>query len=468
MDNVKRFLKSSAIYFAGNVLTKIISFFLLPVYTSYIATGDMGYYDMSASYLNILVPVICMEIWSGIMRFSYDYDDLHGKHKAIFNGLVIFSGSFLLFTLLFVALGIFTDTKCLLYIYLYGLFTMLQNIYSYVARGLGYNTVFAASGIIGSLVNSVSNIIMILGFGMTLDSLYLAMIFGLATQVIIMEWKLKLIKQLSFKLFDPALTKSLIKFSLPLCLSSASYWFLSGYNRIGLYNTLGDTANGLYSVAGKFTYALTLVSICFNMAWQELAFSKGNDDENKGEFYSLASNYYIKFIALGCVLFLPFIKLIFPYFIGADYQGAFSLLPLYILATGVSIFSNFQVNIFNAEKQTTVSMIPTVISAIVNVALFHLLVNRIGAQAANVALLIGFTVNVAIRLFQLKRAIGVHIDYAFVVASLAVFAAGCYAYFKMNAVWNIVFALIVLALALFVFRDLIKKALSAVKKKFAH
>lgn len=463
-SNAKRFLKSSAIYFVGNVLTKVISFFLLPLYTSRIATADMGYYDLTVSYLSILTPVICMEIWSGILRYLYDYEELRDKYKAVFNGLVIFAASLVLYSGLFIVLGFAADIRSLLLIFLYGLFTMLQNIYSYVARGLGYNTTFAVSGIVGSLVNSVSNIIMILGFGMTLNSLYLAMIFGLAVQIIIMESRIKLIKSLSVKLFDSALIKSMIRFSLPLCLNSVSFWFLSGYNRVGISNSLGLDANGLYSVAGKFTYALTLVSICFNMAWQELVFSKGNESD-KSDFYTAASNYYIKFLAVGTILFLPAIQVVFPFFVASAYQDAFSFIPLYVLATAVSIFSSFQGNIFSAEKQNGTLMVSTLVAAIVNVVTFHVLAKSIGVQAANVALLAGFTVNVIIRMLLLRKTARIRIDYPFLIGALILFGVACFVYFTRSTLWNILFALTVVALCIYLFRDLLGAAWRAMQSK---
>ena len=464
MDSAKRFLKSSAIYFAGNVLTKVISFFLLPIYTVHIATGEMGYYDTSVSYLNIIVPVICMEIWSGIMRYIFDYKDEEGKYKAVFNGMVIFTASFLLYTLLFVGLGIFSDFSYLVFIYFYGLFTMLQNIYSYISRALGFNTVFAVSGIIGSLVNSLSNIVMILCFGMTIDSLYLAMIIGFAVQIVIMESRVHLFRKLNFSLYDEAIIRSMVKFSLPLCLNSASFWFLSGYNRVAVTNVLGLEANGLYAAAGKFTYALTLVSICFNMAWQELAYSKGNDAD-KSELYSTASNYYIKFLAIGSILFLPAIQLVFPFFIRGDYGECFNLIPLYILATGVSIFSTFQGNIFGAEKKTGTIFLSTFTAAVFNVACFHLLVGRMGIQAANIALLVGFTVNVIIRNYMLRKTVHIRVNFLFLFGALIAFAAASWVYMTNNTWLNIGFALLVCIASLFIFRDLISKAIEIIKKK---
>ena len=90
MSSTKKFFKSSMVYFMGNVLTKIISFFLLPLYTTRISTDEYGYFNTSTNYLDILIAILCMEIWSVIMRFMFDYEGRRGKEKAITNGLVIF------------------------------------------------------------------------------------------------------------------------------------------------------------------------------------------------------------------------------------------------------------------------------------------------------------------------------------------------------------------------------------------
>ena len=166
MSSIKHFFKSSIVYFIGNVLTKIMSFFLLPLYTYRISTEAMGYYDLSTSYLNILIPVICMEIWTSIMRYMFDYYEIRGKYKAIFNGLLIFGGSVVLYTLL-------------------------------------------------------------LGLNMTLNSLYIAMIIGLVVQILILEGRIHLFRHLSVQLFDWELLKSMLRYSIPLSVNSACFWFLT-------------------------------------------------------------------------------------------------------------------------------------------------------------------------------------------------------------------------------------------------
>lgn len=472
MSAVSKFVKSSAIYFVGNVLTKVISFFLLPLYTNYIATADMGYYDLASSWVNVISPVIFLEIWSAIMRYMFDYNEDWGKYKAIFNGCVIMSGSLVVYIVLTFVLGIVVEIPYLIFIFFYGLFLTLQTVYTYIARSLGYSTVFAVSGVVGGLVNSLSNIFMILVLDMRLDSMFIALILGLFVQCVIMEWKIKLYKNLSLKMFDKRLIKEMIRFSVPLSINSACFWFLYSYNKVGISSVLGLEANGIYAVAGKFTYVLGLVSNCFSMALQELVYSMSNEKENKANFYTVSSNYYLKFLMFGLVLLVPLVGVVFPFLIGSDYNGAYPVVPLYLMATVASIYSNYLGNIFGAEKRTNIITISTVIAAAVNVSLFHILVGFMGVQAANVALLLGFIVNIVIRLKLLKKDFTIKLDYFMLIGTTVLFviAFAVYMIFGIDKgivsiAANMVCLLVLTAAALFSFRDLIQKGLSLLKNR---
>lgn len=465
MNNLVKFLKSSGIYFVGNVLTKMVSFFLLPLYTTYIPTEQSGYFDLSYSYISILIPIIFLEIWSAIMRFTFDYIKGEDRYKPLFNGLLIFAASLAIYIAAAFLLGAIVQIDYLIYIFFYGLFTALQTCYSYIVRTFGYNVIFAVSGIVGSIVNSVSNIIMILVFDMTITSLYLAAILGLFVQVVIMECKMQLLRHLSIKQFDKDMIKQMVVFSLPLSLNTACFWFLSSYNRVGVSNILGLEANGIYSAAAKFTYVIGLVSNCFSMAWQELVYSLGNEKENKSRLYTIASNYYIKFLMYGLLLLIPVVQVVFPWFIKNDYQAAFSLIPLYLLATVANIYSTFLGNIFGAEKKTSIIFTSTLVAAVVNVGLFHALVGSMGIQAANIALFFGFLVNIIMRLLLLKKSIPISLDYKMIVVTMILFGAAFGVYMTNNTLVNILAFLVFAAITLFAFRDLIKQLLTKIKNR---
>ena len=96
MKDLWRFIKSSGIYFVGTVLTKLISFLLLPLYTSYISPADYGTYDLYNAYIMFLCSVLFLDIWSGIMRFMYEYAGENRK-KPINCGFAIFTTSTILY-----------------------------------------------------------------------------------------------------------------------------------------------------------------------------------------------------------------------------------------------------------------------------------------------------------------------------------------------------------------------------------
>lgn len=78
---MKNLFKTSIIYFVGQILSKVMWFILLPLYTHYVSAEDYGYYDLAISLMNVIIPVIFMEIWSGSLRFSLEKDDEEKKLK---------------------------------------------------------------------------------------------------------------------------------------------------------------------------------------------------------------------------------------------------------------------------------------------------------------------------------------------------------------------------------------------------
>lgn len=88
MKNLWKFVKTSGIYFIGTVLHKLITFFLLPIYTKYIDKADLGTYDLATAYINFLCSILFLDIWSGIMRFAFEYEGEERK-KPITSGIAI-------------------------------------------------------------------------------------------------------------------------------------------------------------------------------------------------------------------------------------------------------------------------------------------------------------------------------------------------------------------------------------------
>ena len=122
--------------FCRNNSSKTITFFLLPIYTKYISPKDMGTYDLHLAYITFLCSVLFLNIWCGIMRYTFEYTD-EEKKKPITSGVAIFLCSTVLYTIVFAVVWKVGNVPYLGWIYLYGILSNIQTLLGYLTRCFG-------------------------------------------------------------------------------------------------------------------------------------------------------------------------------------------------------------------------------------------------------------------------------------------------------------------------------------------
>lgn len=448
-----KFLKSTGIYLLGNVLSKALAFILLPLYTKYISPADYGAYDLGMAYNTFIYSVLFLDIWSGVMLYIFDYKDKE-KNSPVTVGMTIFSISSILYAVVLFLLGFVLNIEYKEFLFLLGFITSFQQVVGYVARANGKNSYFVICGLVGSLITLVLNIVLVSILHMNYSALYISSIVGLLINALLLAQLVGFWKMVRREYFDKILFKEMLTFSLPLSINSAAYWFLTGFNRVVISQQLSVADNGLYAVATKFSSMLQLVTTCFQMAWQELSFSKTKmNREDMGKFYTRALNEYIKFLYFGLILLLPVIKVIYPYVIDAKYASAVDLIPLAIYATFFSSISSFLASIINTLRKNKIIFTTTLVAAIVNVIVIMLLIDKIAIQAANISLCVGFIVNIARRVQLIKKEIDIQVDMKIFFVLTILFVIGNLIYSLTGSLWNILFFVVVCLIFVFSYKN---------------
>ena len=72
-SKIKDLIKNTIIIFFGKASPQLISFLLLPLYTSYIITSEYGYVDLITTYVSLAVIVIALGLDLAGFRFLIDY-----------------------------------------------------------------------------------------------------------------------------------------------------------------------------------------------------------------------------------------------------------------------------------------------------------------------------------------------------------------------------------------------------------
>lgn len=465
MKSFIKFAKTSGIYFFGTVLAKLVTMLLLRVYTEYIPTADMGTYNVSINYVTFLCSVLYLDIWSGILRYFYDYQTPEGKRKPINCGFAIFGISTLLYTGIIVIFGMFAEVRYLPLIYLYGFMMNLQNLLGYVARAYGKNILYASAGLLNSFMTAVLNILLIVGMHMDYSALYIAGCLGYLSNILLVGAGIRIWTLIRPSAFEKELFLRMFRFSLPLCVNSAAYWFLTSYNSVAVSRMLGMEANGLYAVAIRFGSFVSLFTSCFTMAWQEISYEKeAQSRDSRSRFYTGAVNAYLRFMGMGAAVLLPFIRLIFPLMIADGYAASRDMVPFYILATIASAVSGFLGNIFTAMKKNGMLFYTTAAGSAVNILGVYFLIPRFGVQGASIALLLGFMAIIVCRIVLLWNEISIRIDGRFLLFMAVILGISCTVYFYGSFTVNAVFFPLAILLFLFSFREMIQNMIRKIRR----
>lgn len=465
MNKTARFLKTVGVYFAGNVLSKLVTFFLLPLYTSRLSPDQYGSYDVILTVLNLFAPLLFFQVWDGMFRRCFDFDKTQDKYKIISNAFFTCLLGASLYTVVFSTVQLIITIDHFIYILIYGLFFSLHYFYGYACRSFLNNKLFAFSGLINTIVSASCNVILIVCFGWGVESLYLSPAIGTLVQIIIIELRLKIIVNFRFKHVSRKEIGKMLKFSLPLCVSALSYWLLSGFTKVIITTVLTTYDNGLYAVANKFATMITLLVTVFQYAWNEIAYFMAND-ENRVNAYNTCVDILLKFVIFGGAAICLFFKIIFPFFINEQYYSALSILPATIIGVMMNSMAGFIGTFFMAEKRTSTVMISTLIAAGVNIILGFAMARYFKLMGATLALSIAFTILLIIRLLQARKNFKVKVSLKSVAMLVIVLALSVTAFYLSKSIFIDIVAIFVLCFAFLVsMRKYIKMMIGELKNK---
>lgn len=445
--NKKRILKKTSLYFIGNLSTKLLSAILVPLYAFYVNTEDLGAFDYSQTLLNIIVPIAFLCIWESVLKFILAEED-ELKIKKIIGSTVSFSVFVSSILLIFMNIyGILMKNEYMKYISLMFIMYGLSTIWQYYARAIKENRLYIKSAILGTTVNLLANIVMLCILHMNLEALYLSYILSSFTIFAVIEFKLKVIKNLNKKDLDIKILKKMLIFSIPLVLNTISIWLISGVGRVFVTNYLGAEANGLYAFSNKFSVILTFIGTVTNMAIIEESIIAGKEEGFNNSFANTIQLIFEKWIQL-LILVVPAICIFYFLIQNTEYYESKLYFPLVLIYT---LFMNMSTNvgsIFQAIDKTKYVFWTTLLGGIITIIISWTEIKFMGIYAILIGQLLGALAMLVFRYFLVKKFTKMKIDWKKFTIYLLIFAIVSVIELNTNVYINIVaFVVILLIIA---------------------
>lgn len=426
-----RFLKTSAVYFVGLTLTKMVGFLLLPVYARELAPSDFGSFDFWSTLVTFLGPIAFFQVWDAAYRFQFEADaDPAGWATNSFALMLLGSA---VYAVLMIPLLTLAGASHVLPLLVYGLSLSLQYFLGYFARAELNNALFVGSGVANTLANVAVSLSMLYA-GSGIVSLYAGLIVGNSVQCLVLFVRMRPDRLITMDRFDWRMQDALLRFSLPLCMTSAAYWLLAGFSRLEAIQFLGEQANGYLAIGFRFAMVVTVMTTVLVYAWNELLYISGvGDDASRVQERGGRIAVIGGLTAAGLTILA--VHLFFEQVVGPQYSGARSVVPLIVVATVLNSIGTLLASIFMAEGQTTVILRSTLIAAAVNVTVGLVAVQAFGLLGVGAALMLAFGVMVCSRAVALARSYGIRVVTPSSVGPMVFVVVAALVYYREASPW---------------------------------
>lgn len=394
MNRTKRLGRDIILFALASFVPKIISFFLVPLYTSYVSTSAYGTFDLLNTVVSLILPILVLDISDSILVFTVQAK-CNDKEKYLFYGnkiLLIAAGiSFIIISIVIAILGF--DTVGFQGAYIWTQFVLMafyNNLLAYL-RGNDLVNWIVIMSIVNSLITITANVIFILGFNMGIFGLMMANTFGWLISNLLICIKIK--PNTIFKYYEipNQEKKEMLAYSCPLIIAGLSWWVISSEDRLFVSVLLGTSVNGIYAVATKIP---TILNACHSVIYQAMQLSVFSEIESDDRASYLKRLYNIY---STCMLLITSFLIMTDMFLSRflykkDYFIAWKYVPGLVIAIALFSIAGYITTIAAANRDSKIITKATLSGAILNTILNAVLIHAIGLTGAVVATMVSYFV----------------------------------------------------------------------------
>ncbi len=407
--NYKKLGKDVVLMTIGNFGSRILSFLLVPLYTSVLTTEEYGTADLISTTITLLLPFFTLIIFEAMMRFALDKENNPSEIWKV--GLRIELVGCLALLVLSPIILLTPMKDYYFFVIAYYIADSFQRCASYFVRGLNKVKVFAISGVIQTAVMIACNLIFLLGFKIGITGYLLSHVISSVVSTIYLLYFGGVFKY-GFHIgnIDKELQKRMLAYAIPMIPNSVCWWIANASNRYMLTAMVGVAVTGIFSVAYKIPTIISTLSSIFGSAWKLTAVEDFGTDKSRSFFEDIFSKLSTLMILATAGLTLinkPLASILF----AKDFYIAWQCVPLLVFSAAMHSYSEFFGSIYTSAYKTKFLVYSTVIGSVVNVALNLLLISKYQALGAAFATFAGQAVIAISRMINSRRIMKIHYHY---------------------------------------------------------
>jgi O-antigen/teichoic acid export membrane protein len=394
-------IKNFLLFALGNVASRFILFFLVPLYTNYLTTAEYGTAELIFTVTDLLTPFLTISIQNAILRFGLSKRE--NENNIIVNGIFVWIISTFLTLIITISYKYdFVLFEWRWYVFVLIISRSLSSIIFNCLKVKGMNKFYAFFSIFNTIVLAISNIffMIILNFGM--KGYLLANIVSVSCTNVLLFIISRIGTSLRNSNLDFVLLVKMIKYSLPTIFIHLSWFIINSSDKIMIEFMIGSSALGFYTVATKIPSLINVITNTFSHAW-EISSVTEYEATRSTHFYNVVFERFTFLILFVAIFLNSIIKIFMKFYVSKDFFVSWKYIPLLLIAASFGAIVSYYSSLYSAMFKVVNSMFSTITGAIVNIIINLLLIKQIGVWGAIIGTVISYFLVAIIRMMYIEK-----------------------------------------------------------------
>ena len=418
-QSYKNLVNDTVVFAVGNMLTKAIQFFLLPMYTALLSAEQYGIGELVNNLSELLYPLCCIGIYEGVFRFSLDRD---ADRKKVFSTGVLIAFGLIPVVIAAGVVGFsFTGFDYTWYLVVLCLASSLKMLCLQFAKGIGKTTLYAASGIVGALVLCGAGFLLLGVWSMGVVGYLLALILAQLVQLLITACGSRIWRYFSLASISREIAGKLVRYSLPMIPNALAWWFVNLSGRYIVLLSQGAATAGLYTAASKLPSVMVMLVTIFQQAWQIFSAREFSSNDRSESFATVFRVYTACLLCSGSLVIAisePLSRLM----LSGEFYEAWVLVPPLMLGAVINGYSTYFGTLYNAAKQNGMIFVTTILGATLNIVVGIALCFSLGVWGPVIGSVVAYSIISLTRAIDTKKLVDFRCDLPYQGIGIAVLA----------------------------------------------
>lgn len=391
----EKLFSKGIIYVIGSILTQLINFLLVPIYTNKLSLEEVGSFNMITTIQSLLAILITLSIYSGMSRFFNEVKDKERlKNTAITFALIW--ASIVIFFVIIIGDNIINllikdtfNSKYLKIIIITVMIEPIINIYSayYLMKFKAIRCVVINVG--SALIKCFISMVLVLFYNKGIMGLLCGQLIGtIICAITILFFNMRSIKIV----IDFDYLKKMLRYSVGLIPGLISTWILTLIDRFFLNNMCGLDTVAVYSISYKVGMLVNpFFIIPFANIFNAYKFKVYKEEEGRLKLNNMLKYFsYIGWLVIFVIAI--FSKEVIIIISNKNYLSGVYLIPLISISYFIWGLSNFYSFGLHIKNKMLINSSIVAISAIINVCLNIILISKFSMYGATLATIISYIV----------------------------------------------------------------------------